>query len=177
MLLYDKRKDTLLSRCPSSFTFSILFRDLKPENIGIDPFGIVKIFDFGLAKELKLCDQVRPDLYRATRLIGTRRYMAPEVFYGPQYGLPSDVYSFSILLWQVIALKTPYCNMDIIEHVRFAFKKKRRPKLEKHWPKPISTLIKTGWSHKPKRRPKIGQIHEEIKEYLISTQDIEIDEC
>lgn len=58
---------------------SILFRDLKPENIGFDVRGRVKIFDFGLAKELKLRDLIDPpDAYDATGLTGSRRYMAPE---------------------------------------------------------------------------------------------------
>jgi len=58
----------------------ILYRDLKPENAGFNVRGDIKLFDFGLAKELKERDlQVPPDGYEATGLTGSRRYMAPEV--------------------------------------------------------------------------------------------------
>ena len=159
-----------------AFLGSILFRDLKPHNVGINSFGIVKIFDFGLAKELKPCDQLGPDLYKANRMSGTRRYMASEVFYGSQYGLPADIYSFTVLLWEVMSLHTPYSGMNIHEHEMFAYKQKRRPQMKRSWPKPIKVLIKNGWSHNPNRRPKISHFHDEIKAYLKS-QNVSINEC
>lgn len=57
----------------------IVFRDLKPENCAFDIRGEVRLFDFGLAKELKAKDMVEdePDSFRATGLVGSRRYMAP----------------------------------------------------------------------------------------------------
>ena len=58
---------------------SIVFRDLKPENCAFDLRGEVRLFDFGLAKELKAKDMVEdePDSFHATGLVGSRRYMAP----------------------------------------------------------------------------------------------------
>jgi serine/threonine protein kinase len=59
---------------------SIIFRDLKPENLAFDLRGDMRLFDFGLAKELKKKDLVEPpDGFEATGLTGSRRYMAPEV--------------------------------------------------------------------------------------------------
>ena len=53
----------------------ILFRDLKPENVGVDVRGDMRLFDFGLAKELKVRDLVKaPDEYTATGLTGSRVY-------------------------------------------------------------------------------------------------------
>ena len=52
----------------------ILHRDLKPANIGFDVRGDIKIFDFGLAKELKPCDKVGPDQFHTSGIAGTRRY-------------------------------------------------------------------------------------------------------
>ena len=54
----------------------IVYRDIKPENAGVDVRGDVRLFDFGLAKELKPKDLVEaPDEYLATGLTGSRRYM------------------------------------------------------------------------------------------------------
>ena len=60
-------------------SLNIVFRDLKPDNIGFDESEVLKLFDFGLAKELKP-GMERPDgKYQLTGNTGSRRYMAPEV--------------------------------------------------------------------------------------------------
>lgn len=56
----------------------IVLRDLKPKNIGFDKYGNVKLFDFGLAKEMKTCDKKMDDTYKMSGDTGSRRYMAPE---------------------------------------------------------------------------------------------------
>jgi len=57
----------------------IIYRDLKPQNIGFNNRKELKLFDFGLAKELDPKDTVG-DNYKMTGLSGSMRYMAPEVF-------------------------------------------------------------------------------------------------
>jgi serine/threonine protein kinase len=55
----------------------ILYRDIKPENIGFDVRDDIKLFDFGLAKELKDDMQKENGLYHLTADTGSPRYMAP----------------------------------------------------------------------------------------------------
>jgi serine/threonine protein kinase len=62
----------------SSFFSSIIYRDLKPDNVGFDVRGDVKIFDFGLAKELDLSKKLDDGTYNLTADTGSLRYMAPE---------------------------------------------------------------------------------------------------
>lgn len=78
-----------LTKSMSSVRFvliRILHRDIKPQNVGFDIRGDIKIFDFGLAKELKPCDREGKDQFRTSGLAGTRRYMAPEVAQVMPYG-------------------------------------------------------------------------------------------
>lgn len=93
---------TLLIEVCSAYSFLhdnlVLFRDVKPENVGIDFDGIPKVFDFGLARELKEDERLSKDEYKLTPQTGSRVYMAPEVFNSQPYGLPYDVYSFSIMV-------------------------------------------------------------------------------
>ena len=96
----------------------ILHRDIKPANIGFDIRGDVKLFDFGLSKELKPIDCVGQDQYHTSGLAGTRRYMSPEVAQVKPYGLSSDVYSFGILMWEMLTLKPAYENYTRDRHFR-----------------------------------------------------------
>lgn len=159
------------------YLHSILFRDLKPDNIGMDNFGIVKIFDFGLAKELKPIDKYNdgPDMYKATRMAGTRRYLAPEVYNSTLYGLPADIYSFTMTLWEVLSLEVPFENMNIKEHKKFCYKRKKRPVIKRDWSKSIKNMIKSGWHHNPQKRPKVDEMFGMMRAYLLK-KGVEIDE-
>ena len=153
----------------SLFFGSILFRDLKPDNIGLGFDDNIKVFDFGLAKELKKEDRLEEDQYHATEQTGTQRYMAPEVYLSQVYGLPADNYSFAVILWEMMSLKIPFGNMDAREHVRSAFEKKQRPKLRYHrWPEEVKRLIKYGWSHRPVNRKKVDIVYKSLAMFLES---------
>eukprot|EP00529_Nitzschia_sp_RCC80_P031632 CAMPEP_0113496866 /NCGR_PEP_ID=MMETSP0014_2-20120614/30339_1 /TAXON_ID=2857 /ORGANISM="Nitzschia sp." /LENGTH=369 /DNA_ID=CAMNT_0000390795 /DNA_START=194 /DNA_END=1300 /DNA_ORIENTATION=+ /assembly_acc=CAM_ASM_000159 len=85
----------------------ILFRDLKPANIGFDYTGTLRIIDFGLAVEIPY--NADPETcYKLAGNTGTSRYMAVEVIRKEPYNLKADVFSYSILLWEIMALAKPY---------------------------------------------------------------------
>lgn len=56
---------------------SVVYRDLKPDNIGFDVRGDVKIFDFGLSRQIP-SGKSKDGLYKMTGDTGSPRYMAPE---------------------------------------------------------------------------------------------------
>lgn len=71
----------------------------------------MKVFDFGVAKELPYRqDKLNDSLYNLIAQKGSLRYMAPEVALGKPYNLKVDVFSFGILLWQMLSLKTPFAG-------------------------------------------------------------------
>jgi serine/threonine protein kinase len=151
----------------------ILYRDLKPENIGIDVRGNYKIFDFGLAKELKAKDLVKaPDGYEATGLTGTRRYMAPEVIRCAPYGFSADVYGFGILFWQMISLKTPFEKYDtnkLYDHVVVAGK---RPEAVHGLPSMLHSMMEDAWSVETSKRPTFKQICQYLQAEIADTNSV-----
>ena len=138
---------------------NILHRDLKPTNIGFDSKGIVKIFDFGLAKKLEPNKEKRH-----TGLVGTMRYMAPEIAKCKVYGLSTDVYSFGIILWEVCTLKKPFYKLtkkDFQEKVIFG---SIRPKIPCSWPSYLCDLATKCWAADAADRPKIENVVVSLKE-------------
>jgi len=86
----------------------IIHRDLKPENILIDDKSHMKIADFGIACEEVYCDPFADDP-------GTYRWMAPEMIKHKSYGRKVDVYSFGLMLWEMVSGSIPYEDMTPIQ--------------------------------------------------------------
>ena len=66
------------------------------------------MFDFGLAKSLRDDRLSYCDYYNLTANVGSIPYMAPEVVLGNPYNEKCDVFSFGILLYEIISLKPPF---------------------------------------------------------------------
>ena len=78
----------------------LLHRDLKPSNILIDPkSGMLKVIDFGLVKELG-----SESITQTGTLLGSLKYMAPEVYRGEPHSVQSDIYSFGVLAHELLSL-------------------------------------------------------------------------
>ncbi len=79
----------------------IVHRDIKPENIHLDPLGRAKLMDFGIAK---------PEGTRVANTgftVGTPYYMSPEQVLGQDVTDQADVYSFGVLLYELLAGRKP----------------------------------------------------------------------
>mmetsp|Transcript_1302 Transcript_1302/g.2374 ORF Transcript_1302/g.2374 Transcript_1302/m.2374 type:complete len:402 (+) Transcript_1302:115-1320(+) len=146
----------------------IMYRDIKPDNIGFDIRGDVKIFDFGLAKELHEKNHVRGTAtYKLTKRCGSPRYMAPEVFKGFPYNHKADVYSFGLLLWQLCSLDTPYDKFSydmLSEQVMYG---NQRPAIRSEWPPLVKTLITSSWDHDFMERPECEEICKALKSEIV----------
>jgi len=139
-------------------SMNIMYRDLKPENIGFDVRDEVKIFDFGLSKELQDSSKNEDGTYKLTGFTGSILFMAPEVALNKPYNKSADVFSFAILLWILMALEQPYRTLTPNLIKKLVFHKDYRPACNSKWPEGISTLMKESWSPNFQERPSFSHV-------------------
>ena len=88
--------------------FAVVHRNLKPESIGFSGEGHLKLYDFTLASLLTKRGSDMETSGVLVGKVGSLRYMAPEMYLMGPYTEKVDVYSFGIILWQLITCKKPF---------------------------------------------------------------------
>eukprot|EP00529_Nitzschia_sp_RCC80_P015525 CAMPEP_0113495602 /NCGR_PEP_ID=MMETSP0014_2-20120614/29694_1 /TAXON_ID=2857 /ORGANISM="Nitzschia sp." /LENGTH=699 /DNA_ID=CAMNT_0000389505 /DNA_START=357 /DNA_END=2456 /DNA_ORIENTATION=- /assembly_acc=CAM_ASM_000159 len=148
----------------------IIFRDLKPDNIGIAMSNnkneaVVKLFDFGLCRELPQAAPAENQVFHMSG-VGTRRYMAPEVFLGQYYNVKTDVYSWSMVLHAMLSLQRPYEMYTADLHKMLVCQEGVRPTIFQHWPSSIQSILRTGWAASSAERPSMKIVVDRLQEML-----------
>jgi serine/threonine protein kinase len=140
----------------------IVHRDLKPQNIGYNIRGDLTLFDFGLSRELPSSSKRdAAGLYKMTGFCGSPRYMAPEIANNLRYNEKADVYSYSVLAWQIFTLEKPYTDFRMNDMKRLVWKPPNhvRPELQKLYAhRKIQSLLKQSWSPDIGERPTMREI-------------------
>jgi serine/threonine protein kinase len=153
----------------------IIHRDLKPGNLMFSgsqyqnqyqiqfDVGTIKMADFGLSKTLPVNKHadVQENLdskFRLTGETGSYRYMAPEVFRHEPYNYRVDIYSYAMIIYQLVEYKPPFAGMDPIEAARQAALYQLRPQFYSLLqPLPVKRalkeLIEKCWAADPDERP------------------------
>src|SRR5215471_11289690 len=151
----------------------IVHRDIKPENIMLRHDGYVKVLDFGLAK---LTEQPVPvKQTTATEnvdissglVMGTVKYMSPEQAGGRQVDPRSDIFSFGVVLYEMIAGRAPFAGKNSDELIS-AILKKEPPTLT-DVPEEIQRLISRALRKKKEDR------YQTIEELLADLKSLKED--
>jgi len=100
----------------------VVHRDLKPENIMVRPNGSISVLDFGIATQEGLDRLTRPGF-----VLGSRKYMAPELWTGHPPTPQSDVWSLGVILYGALCGRLPY-RADGAFGVLDAIQSEERPK-------------------------------------------------
>ena len=167
-LLFALFLSELLESDAALLTYHLVRLQQKPDNIGFATTGVLKLYDFGLAKELLDSDRMDDGLYKnLTGMTGAIRYMAPEVGLGKPYNHYCDVYSWSMVTWFILALEPPFGFFTEDMILKRVLEKGTRPTIIKRWNKMIGDLLMAAWASNIKNRPSFLEITLNLKQELI----------
>ncbi|WJZ82267.1 hypothetical protein VitviT2T_002037 [Vitis vinifera] len=125
----------------------IVHRDLKSSNLLVDKNWNVKVGDFGLSK-LK-----HTTFLTAKSGRGTPQWMAPEVLRNDPSNEKSDVFSFGVILWELMTQSIPWVHLNSLQVVGIVGFMDRRLDLPEGLDPRVSSLIQDCWKTNPEQRP------------------------
>ncbi|KAG2636892.1 hypothetical protein PVAP13_2NG478903 [Panicum virgatum] len=129
---------------------NIVHRDLKTANLLMDD-QVVKVADFGVAR-------VKDQSGVMTAETGTYRWMAPEVIEHLPYDHRADVFSFGIVLWELLTGKLPYEDMTPLQAAVAVVQKDLRPTIAADTHPMLVDLLQRCWQKDPALRPTFAEI-------------------
>lgn len=136
----------------------LLHRDLKSSNLMLDKDMNCKVGDFGLTRISKGSAAVQ-----MTGQCGTFQYMAVEVLANKPYSEKADVFSFGILLWEMVARKLPFFGMQPMQVGLAVLNQGLRPTIPPKTPLPLCNMMRACWDSDPLKRPSFAQLVEALE--------------
>uniref|UniRef100_A0A8C7XR79 receptor protein-tyrosine kinase n=1 Tax=Oryzias sinensis TaxID=183150 RepID=A0A8C7XR79_9TELE len=140
-----------------------IHRDLAARNILLSENNVVKICDFGLARDI----YKDPDYVRKGDARLPLKWMAPEAIFDKIYTTQSDVWSFGVLMWEIFSLgASPYPGVQIDEEFCCRLKEGTRMRAPDYASSEIYQTMLDCWQGEPKERPTFTELVERLGDLL-----------
>ncbi|XP_022098428.1 mitogen-activated protein kinase kinase kinase 20-like isoform X1 [Acanthaster planci] len=135
----------------------LVHRDIKAPNCLISQDWELKLCDFYDARELPRTT--------STEERGSWPWMAPEVMSERKYSKKSDIYSLTMVFWQLLTRQEPFHHLQNRVQVVWAVcQHERRPIIPQDCPDVLAAILTDGWEQRRDRRPEISQILERLSQ-------------
>ncbi|XP_045816839.1 serine/threonine-protein kinase CTR1-like isoform X1 [Trifolium pratense] len=142
----------------------IVHRDLKSPNLLVDDSYTVKVCDFGLSR-------TKSNTYLSSRTAaGTPEWMAPEVIRGEPSNEKCDVFSFGVILWELVTLQQPWRELNPSQVVAAVGFMGKRLDIPRHVNPQVAALIELCWSTEQKRRPSFSYIMKCLQQIIADAE-------
>ncbi|KRX06204.1 Sterile alpha motif/pointed domain [Pseudocohnilembus persalinus] len=140
----------------------VLHCDLKSPNVLVDQSWNVKLCDFGLSR---IRDKLQNRKKRKKQgKIGTVYWMAPEIMREEEYNEKADVYSFGIILWELLARKIPYDKMSQVQIIgSVGYDDNFKLETPKNGPPELIKMMEQCLERNPKNRPDFQEIVSKVQ--------------
>lgn len=145
----------------------IIHRDLAARNVLVGENQVCKVADFGFAR-----DVIASHVYeRKSEGRLPIRWMAPESLYDNIFSVKSDVWSFGVLIWEVVTLgSTPYPGLAAAEVMRRVRDGYRLDKPD-HCRRELYNIMYYCWDKDPKERPTFNELVTLLEPLLLTETD------
>lgn len=154
----------------------IVHRDLASRNILVSSKRICKIGDFGMARLMQSPVEIYERHSKSAKI--PVRWMAPEVLVSNAFTSKSDVFSFGILMWEIVTLgATPYRHLETSRVIKEVARNGLRPERPTYCHPQLFKIMSQCWSHNSDDRPTFKNLVSQLDALLLSANDyIELDQ-
>ncbi|XP_061350045.1 serine/threonine-protein kinase CTR1-like isoform X2 [Gastrolobium bilobum] len=142
----------------------IVHRDLKSPNLLVDDSYTVKVGDFGLSR-------TKANTFLSSKTAaGTPEWMAPEVIRGESSNEKCDVFSFGVILWELVTLQQPWKQLNPSQVVAAVGFMDKRLEIPSQVNPQVAALIELCWATEPWRRPSFSYVMKCLQQIIADSK-------
>ncbi|RHZ80901.1 hypothetical protein Glove_130g200 [Diversispora epigaea] len=144
----------------------LIHKDFHPGNVVNQGVYLCNITDFGLCKPVTEKD--------SENIYGVIPYMAPETLSRGEYTQASDIYSFGMVMLEVLTSYPPYYNISHNENFAMDICEGLKPEIKCEIPQFLKEIMEKCWNFEPLNRPTAKELESQLKKYFNYENDAEL---